>query len=81
MVDQTAVEHIGDTRSAADHDFDLVEELSHRMKSLLRVDQRIANAEAKPELQEFWRNVKERDRETVDRMRELIRKECAAGCF
>ncbi|MDY7107117.1 MAG: hypothetical protein SYC29_00615 [Planctomycetota bacterium] len=81
MVEQTAVEHIGETRPTADHDFDLVEELSHRMKSLWRIDQRIANAEDKPELQQFWRTVKRQDQETVDRMRELIKQECAAGCF
>jgi hypothetical protein len=81
MVEQSAAEHIGKTRPVKDHDFDLVEEPSHRMKSLWHVDQRIANAEDKPELQELWRKVKQQDREIVNHMRELIRKERAEGCF
>ena len=42
-------EHIGETCGAANHDHDLVQELSKRLDGLWRFDQCIANAEGKPE--------------------------------
>lgn len=52
------LEHIGETCGSADHDRDLVHELSKRLDALWRYDQYIANADGHADLQEFWRGVK-----------------------
>ena len=33
------LEHIGETKGCADHDYDLIQELSRRLESLWRCDQ------------------------------------------
>ncbi len=73
--------HIGETKGLADHDYDLVQELNKRLESLWRYDQYIANAEQKPEHQEFWRGLKEQDHENVNRLKMLIAAEIKQGCF
>jgi hypothetical protein len=73
--------HVGETKCIADHDHDLVHALSDRLDAVWRYDQYIANAEDKPELQEFWREVKEQDVRTINRLRELIGKENEHDCF
>jgi len=73
--------HIGDTSAMADHDHDLVHELSKRTDGVWRYDQYIANAEGKSELQEFWRSLKDQDQENVDRLKDLIAKEVKNDCF
>jgi protoheme ferro-lyase len=73
--------HIGETAGAADHDHDLVHELSKRLDALWRFDQYIANAEGKPHLQEFWRELKGQERRNVDTLKELIAREVADHCF
>ena len=76
-----STEHIGETCGAANHDHDLVHELSKRLDGLWRFDQCIANAEGKPELQNFWRDLKRQDKQNVDRLKQMIRKEIESGCF
>lgn len=58
------LEHVGETCGCADHDHDLIHELSKRLDSLWRCDQFIANAEGKPKVQDFWRRLKRQDQQT-----------------
>jgi hypothetical protein len=73
--------YIGTTFGAEDHDYDLVHELSRRLESLWRSDQSIANAEGKPALQAFWRDLKRQEQHNIERLKELIRCEIDEGCF
>lgn len=73
--------HVGETKAIANHDHDLVHELSKRIDGVWRYDQCIANAEGKPELQQLWRDLKQQDQKNTDRLKELIRQEMEAGCF
>jgi hypothetical protein len=74
-------EHIGETSGAEDHDHDLVHELSKRLDAVWRFDQYIANADGKPELQQFWRELKTQERQNVDRLKKLIGQEIQNNCF
>ncbi|HEY8504325.1 MAG TPA: hypothetical protein VIL46_07060 [Gemmataceae bacterium] len=78
---QESVEHVGETSGAANHDHDLVQVLSKRLDGLWRYDQYIANAEGKPELQDFWRQLKQQDMDAVRQLKELIAQEIQEGCF
>lgn len=73
--------HLGETTGLSDHDRDLVHELNKRLDALWRYDQYIANADGKPEVQEFWRHIKQQDQENVDRLKHLIAGEIRQGCF
>lgn len=75
------LEHIGETRGCEDHDYDLVHELSRRLEFLWRCDQYIANAEKKPELQEFWRDIKRQEQKNVKQLKQLVCGEIKKGCF
>jgi hypothetical protein len=72
---------IGKTHAIADHDHDLIHELSKRLDAVWRFDQFIANAEDKPEVREFWRQLKQAEIKTVDRLKQLIAAEVKANCF
>lgn len=74
-------QHIGETKAIANHDHDLVHELSKRLDAVWRYDQCIANAENKPEAKKFWEELKQQDQKTVARLRELIAKEVENHCF
>jgi hypothetical protein len=73
--------HIGESRGCADHDYDLIHELSLRLDALWRYDQRISNAEGHMMLQGFWRDLKRQDQENIKRLKQLIGKEIQDGCF
>jgi hypothetical protein len=75
------IEHLGETCGCADHDHDLVHELSKRLDALWRYDQRIANAAGHPGLQAFWRDLKRQDGKNIDRLKDLIREEIDKKCF
>jgi hypothetical protein len=75
------MEHIGETKGIADHDHDLVHELSKRLDALWRYDQRIANAQGHAPLQELWRELKRQDQENVKRMKQLVAEEIKKSCF
>jgi hypothetical protein len=75
------MEHLGETCGCADHDHDLIHELSKRLDALWRYDQRIANASGRADLQAFWRDLKRQDQENVRRLKELIGEEIQKGCF
>jgi hypothetical protein len=81
MAAEKQLEHLGETCGCADHDHDLVHELSRRLDALWRYDQRIANAEARADLQAFWRDLKHQDQENVRRLKQLIGAEIQKGCF
>ena len=78
---EKSMEHIGETCVMKNHDHDLVHELSSRLDDLWRCDQYIANADGKPELQQFWRDIKQQDMQVAERLRKLIAEECQQGCF
>lgn len=75
------LEHIGETRGCADHDHDLIHELGKRLDALWRYDQYIANAADRPKVQKFWRDIKTQEKETVDRLKQLVADEIQNGCF
>ena len=75
------LEHIGESRGCADHDHDLVHELSKRLDTLWRCDQCIANAEGHSKLLQFWHDVKRQEQDNIVRLKELIADEIRAKCF
>lgn len=78
---EKSLEHIGESRGCANHDHDLVHELSQRLDAYWRYDQYIANAEGKPELQKFWRDLKSQESKNVQRLKELVAGEVQDDCF
>ena len=54
------MQHIGETSGAANHDHDMIHDLSKRLDALWRYDQYIANAKDDQELSAFWNDVKQR---------------------
>jgi protoheme ferro-lyase len=73
--------HIGETAGCRDHDHDVIHELSRRLDALWRFDQYIANAEAKPELEKFWREMKSQESESIRRLKEIVKQEVQTDCF
>lgn len=74
-------EHIGESRGCEDHDHDLVHDLSRRLDCLWRYDQYIANADGRPELQEFWRAAKSQEQKSIDQLKKLIKQHVQSNCF
>jgi hypothetical protein len=75
------LEHIGETRGIADHDHDLIHDLSKRLDALWRYDQYISNAEGKPALQVLWRDLKRQEIDNVNRVKQMIVEEIQQNCF
>ena len=75
------LEHIGETSGCADHDHDLIHDLSKRLDALWRYDQYIANADGKPALQHLWRNLKLQELDNIKRVKQMITEEVRQGCF
>ena len=73
--------HLGETRACEDLDRDLVHVLDEKLDAIWRYDQYIDNADGNPGLQAFWRDLKEFDQKTVERMKEFIAQEIQKGCF
>ena len=73
--------HIGETQGAADHDHDMIHELSKRLDGLWRIDQYIANAGDDRELQAFWRDLKAQEQQNVAQLKRLVAEHCAKHCF
>jgi len=78
---EAQMQHIGETKCIENHDHDLVHALSERLDAVWRYDQYIANADGKPQLQAFWRELKQQDTENIARLRELVGKEVKEDCF
>ena len=75
------MEHLGESAGCADHDHDLVHELSRRLDSLWRYDQYIANAEWRDDLRQFWQDAKVLEQQAICRLKQLITQEVRNGCF
>jgi hypothetical protein len=75
------LEHMGETCGCADHDHDLVHDLSRRLDALWRYDQYIANAEGKPGLQEMWREFKRQELANIQRLKQMVADEIQENCF
>jgi hypothetical protein len=75
------LEHIGETCGMADHDHDLVHDLSKRLDALWRYDQFIANADGKLALQELWRDLKQQEIVNIQRVKQAIVEETQQDCF
>lgn len=75
------LEHIGKTCGCADHDHDLIHDLSKRLDALWRYDQYIANAEGKTDLQELWRDLKRQEIDNIKRVKQRISDEIKQNCF
>ncbi|QDT96730.1 hypothetical protein [Gimesia aquarii] len=75
------MEHIGETKGCADHDHDVIHELSKRLDSLWRCDQYIANAKGHSELEGFWKDIKSQEEENISRMKEILADHIDKGCF
>ena len=73
--------HIGETHGAADHDHDMIHELSKRLDALWRMDQYVVNAEGDINLQNFWRDLKQEEQRNVNRLKQLVAEHCAKNCF
>jgi hypothetical protein len=75
------LEHIGESCGCADHDHDLIHDLSKRLDALWRYDQYIANAEGKPALQDLWRVLKRQEVSNIQRVKQMIAEEISQNCF
>lgn len=75
------LQHIGETSGCADHDHDLIHELSRRLDALWRYDQYIANADWRDSLKQFWVEVKHQEEQNIKRLKELLAEEVRNGCF
>ena len=73
--------HVGETCGCADHDHDLIHELSKRLDALWRYDQYIANAEGKSALQDMWRDFKRQETRNIERVKQMIADEISQNCF
>jgi len=81
MVAEREMEHIGETKGMANHDHDVIHELSKRLDALWRYDQYIANADGQMELQNFWRELKQQEESNVQKLKSMIAEHCARECF
>lgn len=75
------LKHVGESQGCANHDHDLVHELSRRLDALWRYDQYIANADGHDNPKQFWSDVKSQEQENIKRLRELIAEEVRNDCF
>ena len=75
------LEHIGETCGTADHDHDLVHDLSKRLDAVWRYDQYIANAEGRPALQNLWNDLKCQEIDNIKRMKQVMVEEIEQNCF
>lgn len=78
---QQEMEHLGASRGMADHDHDLVHELSRRLDTLWRIDQYIVNADWRENLKQFWTQLKTQEEHNIQRMKQLLAEEIRNDCF
>lgn len=72
---------VGTAAGCADHDYDLIQDLGHRLDALWHYDEHIANAKGHSEIQAYWTQVKKQDEENVRKLKQLIGQEIKMGCF
>jgi hypothetical protein len=75
------LEHIGETCGCADHDHDLIHDLSKRLDAVWRYDQYIANASGKPGLQALWRDLKQQELANIQRVKQIMAEEIRKNDF
>lgn len=81
LTTEKLVQHIGDHKGAADHDHDMVHELSRRLDAYWRYDQYIANAGSDQNLQQFWKDIQNQEKQNIGRLKSLIAEHCKTDCF
>tara|TARA_R110002124_G_C8782741_1_gene500917 strand:+ start:479 stop:880 length:402 start_codon:yes stop_codon:yes gene_type:complete len=81
MIAEQQMEHIGETKGCADHDHDMIHELSKRLDALWRCDQYIANAEGHADLRRFWKEIKTQEEANISRLKKLLSKHIQNNCF
>jgi hypothetical protein len=74
-------QHVGESSGCADHDHDLVHELSRRLDALWRYDQYIVNADWRENIRQFWQDIKDQELSNIERLKSLIKEEIENGCF
>jgi hypothetical protein len=77
----TNAEQSGNFCGCANHDHDLVHELSRRLDMIWRYDQYIANADWRTNIRHFWVEMKEQERQNVARLKQLLEEEIRNQCF
>lgn len=75
------LKNYGQTSGCADHDHDLVHELSRRLDMIWRYDQYVANAEWREDQRQFWLDMKAQEQENIKLLKELLKQEVADECF
>lgn len=78
---QTQVEHLGETEGIQDHDHDMVHELSRRIDALWRYDQYIVNAKDHAQVQNFWKKMKEQEKQNIQELKKILTEHIKTACF
>ena len=81
MLAEREMQHVGESKGAANHDHDMIHELSKRLDALWRYDQYIADAASDSDLQEFWRELKSQEQENIKRLKQFIADHISHACF
>jgi hypothetical protein len=71
----------GTTAGCADHDYDLIQDLGHRLDALWHYDEHYKNATGHSEIQSYWLQVKKQDEDNIKKLKQLIGQEIQSGCF
>jgi len=71
----------GTTAGCADHDYDLIQDLGHRLDALWHYDEHYKNATGHSEIQSYWLQVKKQDEDNIKKLKRLIGQEIQSGCF
>lgn len=72
---------VGTVAGCADHDYDLIQDLGHRLDALWHYDEHVTNAKGHADIQAYWAQVKKQDEENVRKLKQLISQEIKIGCF
>ncbi|MEZ6120025.1 MAG: hypothetical protein R3C28_26125 [Pirellulaceae bacterium] len=81
LMAEKEMQHLGETSGCANHDHDIVHDLSRRLDMIWRYDQYIANADWRDSLKQFWSDMKEQEQQNVDRLKQLLKEEVQNSCF
>lgn len=71
----------GHTAGCADHDYDLLQDLGHRLKSMYDHDQHVMNAKGHDKIEAYWTDIRKQDEDNIKRVKSLIGEEMKQGCF
>jgi hypothetical protein len=71
----------GTTAGCADHDYDLIQDLGHRLDALWHYEEHYKNAKGHSEIQSYWLQVKKQDEDNIKKLKQLIGQEIQLGCF